>query len=168
MGANSGKVYFKVNIKGLALGQYQEAGATLINQLKNIFITIVAASSVLKGDLTLGMMLSVQYINGQLNSPITQIILFLQTSQDAKLSLERLSEIHDKNDEEDKESELLSEIPKSKEIKIDNLSFKYEGAGSELVLKNINFNIPPEKITALGGTSGSGKTTLSKTNSWVL
>jgi len=153
---------FKVSIKGLALGQYQEAGATLINQLKNIFITIVAASSVLNGELTLGMMLSVQFINGQLNSPISQIISFLQASQDAKLSLERLSEIHDKKDEESKEFELLAEIPKSKQITVENLSFKYEGAGSELVLKDININIPPGKITALVGTSGSGKTTLVK------
>jgi len=153
---------FKVSINGLALGQYQEAGATLINQLKNIFITIVAASSVLNGDLTLGMMLSIQYINGQLNSPIAQIISFLQASQDAKLSLERLSEIHDKEDEESREFELLTEIPKSKPISVENLSFKYEGAGSELVLKEININIPPDKITALVGTSGSGKTTLVK------
>lgn len=153
---------FKVSIKGLALGQYQEAGATLINQLKNVFITIVAASSVLNGDLTLGMMLSVQFINGQLNSPITQIISFLQASQDAKLSLERLSEIHDIKDEESREFELLTEIPKSKPISVENLSFKYEGAGSELVLKNIDINIPSGKITALVGTSGSGKTTLVK------
>jgi len=153
---------FKVSIKGLALGQYQEAGATLINQLKNVFITIVAASSVLNGDLTLGMMLSVQFINGQLNSPITQIISFLQASQDAKLSLERLSEIHDIKDEESREFELLAEIPKSKSISVENLSFKYEGAGSELVLKNIDINIPSGKITALVGTSGSGKTTLVK------
>lgn len=153
---------FKVSIKGLALGQYQEAGATLINQLKNVFITIVAASSVLNGDLTLGMMLSVQFINGQLNSPITQIISFLQASQDAKLSLERLSEIHDIKDEESREFELLAEIPKSKPISVENLSFKYEGAGSELVLKNIDINIPSGKITALVGTSGSGKTTLVK------
>ncbi|MEN6619668.1 MAG: peptidase domain-containing ABC transporter [Rikenellaceae bacterium] len=153
---------FKVNIKGLALGQYQEAGATLINQLKNIFITIVAASSVLNGELTLGMMLSVQFINGQLNSPISQIISFMQSSQDAKLSLERLSEIHDKKDEENKDFELLADIPKDKPISVENLSFKYEGAGAELVLKNINLTIDNAKITALVGTSGSGKTTLVK------
>ncbi|OFY38697.1 MAG: ABC transporter ATP-binding protein [Bacteroidetes bacterium GWF2_40_14] len=153
---------FKVSIKGLALGQYQEAGATLINQLKNVFITIVAASSVLNGELTLGMMLSVQFINGQLNAPIAQIISFMQSSQDAKLSLERLSEIHDKKDEENNDSELLSDIPKDKSISVENLSFKYEGAGSELVLKNINMTIENAKITALVGTSGSGKTTLVK------
>lgn len=90
---------FKISIKGLALGQYQEAGATLINQLKNIIITVVAASSVIEGDLTLGMMMSVQYIIGQLNSPIAQIIGFIRQTQDAKISLERLAEIHDKEDE---------------------------------------------------------------------
>ncbi|HRT34506.1 MAG TPA: ABC transporter transmembrane domain-containing protein, partial [Bacteroidales bacterium] len=87
---------YRLNIKGLALGQYQEAGATLINQIKNILITVFAASSVLNGELTLGMMLSVQFINGQLNAPVMQLVSFLKSSQDARLSLERLAEIHDK------------------------------------------------------------------------
>jgi len=153
---------FKLNIKGLALGQYQEAGATLINQLKNIFITVIAAKSVIDGDLTLGMMLSVQFINGQLNSPVAQIIAFMQSSQDAKISLERLAEIHDKKEEENTSETLVSEIPSGENIVIDNMFFKYEGAGAAYVLKNINLIIPSGKITAIVGTSGSGKTTLIK------
>ncbi|MCK9628182.1 MAG: peptidase domain-containing ABC transporter [Bacteroidales bacterium] len=153
---------YKLNIKGLALGQYQEAGATLINQLKNIFITVFAASSVLNGELTLGMMLSVQFINGQLNAPLMQVIAFLKASQDAKISLERLAEIHDKKDEEKDCENRISFIPKGKHISIENLSFRYEGAGSPMVLKDINLSIPNGKITAIVGTSGSGKTTLVK------
>jgi ATP-binding cassette subfamily B protein len=153
---------FKLNIKGLALGQYQEAGGTLINQLKNIFITVLAAGSVINGELTLGMMLSVQYIIGQLNSPISNIIGFIRTSQDAKMSLERLAEVQEKKDEESSDQSLLSDIPISKPINLDNLSFRYEGAGSPFVLKNISLTIPNGKITAIVGMSGSGKTTLIK------
>jgi|UPI0003B2ADC4 ABC-type bacteriocin/lantibiotic exporters, contain an N-terminal double-glycine peptidase domain len=153
---------YRLNIKGLALGQYQEAGATLINQLKNILITVFAASSVLNGELTLGMMLSVQFINGQLNAPLMQVISFLKASQDAKISLERLAEIHDKKEEENEEENHISEIASGKSITIENLSFKYEGAGSPMVLKNINLSIPSGKVTAIVGTSGSGKTTLVK------
>ncbi len=153
---------YRLNIKGLALGQYQEAGATLINQLKNILITVFAASSVLNGELTLGMMLSVQFINGQLNAPLMQVISFLKASQDAKISLERLAEIHDKGDEEKDSDNLITKIAKGKAIIIENLSFKYEGAGSPMVLKNINLSIPKGKVTAIVGTSGSGKTTLVK------
>jgi len=153
---------YRLNIKGLALGQYQEAGATLINQLKNILITVFAAGSVLNGELTLGMMLSVQFINGQLNSPLLQVISFLKASQDAKISLERLAEIHDKKEEEKDSDNHIAFIPKGKSISIENLSFKYEGAGSPLVLKDINLTIPSGKVTAIVGTSGSGKTTLVK------
>jgi ATP-binding cassette subfamily B protein len=153
---------FKLNIKGLALGQYQEAGGTLINQLKNIFITVLAAGSVINGELTLGMMLSVQYIIGQLNSPISNIIGFIRSSQDAKMSLERLAEVQEKKDEESSDQSLLSDIPISKPINLDNLSFRYEGAGSPFVLKNISLTIPNGKITAIVGMSGSGKTTLIK------
>ncbi len=153
---------YRLNIKGLALGQYQEAGATLINQLKNILITVFAASSVLNGELTLGMMLSVQFINGQLNAPLMQVISFLKASQDAKISLERLAEIHDKKEEENEEDNHISEIASGKSITIENISFKYEGAGSPMVLKNVNLSIPSGKVTAIVGTSGSGKTTLVK------
>ncbi len=153
---------FKLNIKGLALGQYQEAGGTLINQLKNIFITVLAAGAVINGELTLGMMLSVQYIIGQLNAPLSNIVGFIRASQDAKISLERLAEVHEKQDEESSNQTLLLDIPPSKPIDLDNLSFRYEGAGSPFVLKKINLTIPSGKITAIVGMSGSGKTTLIK------
>lgn len=153
---------FKISIKGLALGQYQEAGATLINQVKNIIITVVAASSVIRGELTLGMMMSVQYIIGQLNSPIVQIIGFIRQTQDAKISLERLAEINDKEDEVNIEKGLIEEIPPKSDIVLNDLSFKYDGAGDENVINDISFRIPHGKITALVGSSGSGKTTLIK------
>lgn len=153
---------FKISTKGLALGQYQEAGGTLINQFKNIIITVVAANSVIKGDLTLGMMLSVQYIIGQLDAPISQIIGFVQQTQDARISLERLAEIHGKDDEEAVDSSLITEIPKDKALLINNLSFKYAGSGEEYVLRGINLTIPSGKTTAIVGVSGSGKTTIIK------
>jgi ATP-binding cassette subfamily B protein len=153
---------YRLGIKGLTLGQYQEGGATLINQIKNILVTIFAANAVLKGDLTLGMMLSIQYINGQLNAPIIHIISFIQSSQDARISLERLKEVHEKQDEELLDDSLLQLKPGEKMLSLDNVSFRYAGAGSEMVLRNINLKIPEGKITALVGTSGSGKTTLVK------
>lgn len=153
---------FNLSLKGLALGQYQEAGGTLINQLKNIIVTFIAATSVISGDLTLGMMLSVQYIIGQLNSPVNLIIGFIQQTQDARISLERLSEIHTKKDEDDQSMPLILDIPKESGIRISDLSFKYEGAGSPTVLNSINLEIPHGKTTAIVGASGSGKTTLIK------
>lgn len=153
---------FKLNIKSLSLGQYQDAGATLINQIKNILITVLAANAVLKGELTLGMMLSVQYIIGQLNAPLAGIVGFIRSSQDAKISLERLAEVHDKEDEERPGNSLVHEIPACKPILLEDLSFRYEGAGSPLVLKKLNMTVSPKKITAIVGMSGSGKTTLVK------
>lgn len=153
---------FKLSLKGLAIGQYQEAGATLINQVKNIIITIMAATAVINGSLTIGMMLSVQYIIGQLNAPLVSVISFIRASQDAKISLERLSEIHSKNNEESPLNNSLSDIPNSKSIILEKLSFKYEGAGSPFVLKDITMIIPPGKVTAIVGVSGSGKSTLIK------
>ncbi|MDD3843563.1 MAG: peptidase domain-containing ABC transporter [Bacteroidales bacterium] len=153
---------FKLNIKSLSLGQYQDAGATLINQIKNILITVLAANAVLNGELTLGMMLSVQYIIGQLNAPLAGIVGFIRSSQDAKISLERLAEVHDKEDEERPGNSLVHEIPACKPILLEDLSFRYEGAGSPLVLKKLNMTVSPKKITAIVGMSGSGKTTLVK------
>jgi len=153
---------YKVNVKGLLLSQNQQIGATFINQSKDIFISFLSAKAVISGDMTLGMMMAVQYIIGQLNSPIQQFIGFTQAAQDAKISLERLGEIHDKEDEEIPGENKITEIPSNKTIELKNLTFQYEGPNSPKVLKKINLEIPANKITAIVGTSGSGKTTLMK------
>lgn len=153
---------FRVNIKSLALRQYQDSGAVLINQSKNSLITALVASLVVKGEMTLGMMLSVQYIIGQLNSPVNELIAFARDMQDARLSMDRLSEVRDKPDEEDPTRELLREIPEGKEIRLQNLNFKYDPLSEYPTLDDINLVIPPGKQTAIVGMSGSGKTTLVK------
>ena len=153
---------FKVNIKSLALRQYQDSGAVLINQSKNLLITALVASLVVKGEMTLGMMLSVQYIIGQLNSPVNELIAFARDMQDARLSMDRLSEVRDKPDEEDPTRELLREIPEGKEIRLQNFNFKYDPLSEYPTLDDINLVIPPGKQTAIVGMSGSGKTTLVK------
>lgn len=153
---------FRIGIKGLSLRQYQRSGALVLNEVKNIVITVIAARAVVDGTMTLGMMLAVQYIIGQLNSPVEQLISFFNTTQDAKISLERLGEVHERGDEEDPEADKVQEIPAAAEIGAEKLSFRYEGPGSEMVLNNISFSIPPGKQTAIVGTSGSGKTTLVK------
>lgn len=153
---------FKVSIKGLALSQYQQAGSVFFNEGKNILITVVAATSVIKGDMTLGMMMAVQYIAGQLNSPISQMISFMQSMQDAKISLERLGEIHDRDDEENLNDSKINLLPDQKEITIQKLLFQYEGPHSPKVLDGIDVEIPQNKVTAIVGASGSGKTTLLK------
>lgn len=153
---------FRVNIKSLALRQYQDSGAVLINQSKNLLITALVASLVVKGEMTLGMMLSVQYIIGQLNSPVNELIAFARDMQDARLSMDRLSEVRDKPDEEDPTRELLREIPEGKEIRLQNLNFKYDPLSEYPTLNDINLVIPPGKQTAIVGMSGSGKTTLVK------
>ena len=172
---------FKISIKGLALSQYQQTGAFFINETKNILISFFSAYAVIKGDMTLGMMMAVQYIMGQLNSPISQFINFIQSAQDAKISLERLGEIHNKEDEEEErhsresgnplpngiagqarnDSVRITLLPQKKDISIQNLTFKYNPLSPE-VLQNINLIIPEGKITAIVGMSGSGKTTLVK------
>ena len=153
---------FKVNIRSLALRQYQDSGAVLINQTKNIIITGLVASLVVRGEMTLGMMLSVQYIIGQLNSPVNDLIAFARDMQDARLSMNRLSEVRDKPDEEDPTRELLREIPEGKEIRLQNLNFKYDPLSEYPTLDNVSLVIPPGKQTAIVGMSGSGKTTLVK------
>lgn len=153
---------FKVSLKSMMLNQNQQLGATLINQAKDIFISFLSARAVINGEMTLGMMMAVQYIIGQLNTPIQQFIGFTQAAQDARISLERLGEIHGRDDEEKPEDDKIKDIPPDKDLEIKNLSFQYEGPNSEKVLNNISFIIPAKKITAIVGISGSGKTTLIK------
>jgi len=153
---------FKFSMKSLALGQYQQFGTFFINEGKNILITFMVAKSVIDGQLTLGAMMAIQYIVGQLNSPIEQLLGFLQSFQDAKISLERLNEIHEMQDEEPVEKTFLKELPLNKSISLQNLSFTYPGAGNEPVLEHISLDIPEGKTTAIVGMSGSGKTTILK------
>lgn len=155
---------FEVNISSLKLEQYQEAGNVLINETKNILITITAATSVIHGELTLGMMLAVQYIIGQLSVPIEQTVQFIHDYQDARISLERINEIHHIEDE-NVNREIENHYVRSLfnyNIKISNLTFQYEGPHSPKALNNINVQIPEGKVTAIVGASGSGKTTLIK------
>lgn len=153
---------FRVNIQSLALEQYQQAGALFVNEGKNILITFIAAKEVIDGNITLGGMMAITYIIGQLNAPISQMIGFLQDAQDAKISLERLGEIHNKEDEEAKDMGRIGMLPEERHLTLDKLSFRYGGPQSDLVLKNIDLIIPEGKVTAIVGTSGSGKTTLVK------
>ncbi|OFY41510.1 MAG: ABC transporter ATP-binding protein [Bacteroidetes bacterium GWF2_40_14] len=153
---------YKISIKSLALGQMQEVGGLFIDQLKNVFISFLAAKAVISGDITLGMMMALQYIIGQMNAPLSQFIGFIQASQDAKISLERLNEIHTKEDEEPNTVINIKDIPKGKDIEFKNVIFQYEGPNSDKVLNNINLKIPYGKTTAIVGTSGSGKSTLIK------
>jgi ATP-binding cassette subfamily B protein len=153
---------FKVNMASLSLNQYQQAGGVFINEVKNVIITFIAAKSVIDGNMTLGMMLAVQYMIGQLNSPINQMIGFLQSTQDAKISLERLGEIHNKENEESEEEPKIDILPEQRDLNLNKLFFQYEGPHSPFVLDDVSLKIPEKKITAIVGTSGSGKTTLIK------
>ncbi len=153
---------FGLKVKGLGIIQYQTAGATFINEVTNLLITIIAATSVLKGGMTLGMMLAVQFIIGQLNVPVSQIIGFFRMSQDAKMSLNRLAEVHEMDDEEPDREMKVRKLPDKADVYINNVSFQYEGPHSPYVLKDIDLFIEEKKTTAIIGASGSGKTTLLK------
>jgi ATP-binding cassette subfamily B protein len=174
---------FHIELEGLNLSNIQGVGSNAINQFKNIIISVLTAKLVIDGQLTLGMMLSVQYIIGQLNAPVAQLLGFVQQLQDATLSLERLNEIHGKPNEEIMESGQLSVdsgllfaknkpfrvgeperkyMPEDANIVFENVDFRYAGPDSEEVLKNISFTIPSGQVTAIVGSSGSGKTTLLK------
>ena len=166
---------FRVSIKGLALSQYQQSGAFFINETKNILISFVSAAAVIKGDMTLGMMTAVQYIIGQLNAPINQMIGFIQSAQDAKISLERLGEIHNREDEGsqctmyneqctmigDMSNPDCVETCHGASLQMENITFRYDEL-SDNVLENITLEIPAGKVTAIVGMSGSGKTTIVK------
>jgi ATP-binding cassette, subfamily B, bacterial len=180
---------FKINIKGLALEQYQEAGVTFFTQLKNIMISYVAATQVIDNKISLGVMLSISYIIGQMNGPLGQLMVFVRSIQDAKISLERLGEIHNKPNEELDEEHSFGKLNEAlnasalllddyvnnedaalslfnnrsnKGIYLQNTSFRYGGPTSPMTLNRLNLLIPEGKVTAIVGTSGSGKTTLLK------
>ncbi|MFH6992032.1 peptidase domain-containing ABC transporter [Flavobacterium sp. FlaQc-48] len=152
---------FRVSIKGLVLEQTQSTGSSVINELKNIFITFLSAKLVIDGSITLGMMLAINSIVGSLNGPIAQLIQFVRELQDAKISLARLSEIHEKEDETQQEEHQTHDVPYDSDIDVKNLSYRYLGSDMP-VLDDLTLKIPANKITAIVGVSGSGKTTLMK------
>ena len=151
---------FGVQMKSLKLQQTQEAGSIFINEVKNIIITVVAATAVIHGQMTLGMMLAVQYIIGQLNSPVEQLMNFFYSLQDVKISLERINEIHQMDDENGKEGLKTSIENKNEGIDIKNVMFKYDPHALRKTIDDVNIHIPQGKVPAIVGASGSGKTTL--------
>ena len=156
---------FKVNLQSLNLQQVQQAGSITINEVKNILITVLAATAVIQGNMTLGMMLAVQYIIGQLNSPVEQLIQFIYSWQDVSISLDRMNEIHTETNEENAErthNTYTDETAEGHSLTVKDLSFKYDIYSPKDILSNINLSIPNGKVTAIVGASGSGKTTLVK------
>jgi len=153
---------FKTQMKSLSLSQYQQAGGLFFNETKNILITFLSAYAVYQGEMTLGMMVALQYILGQMNGPVDQMVFFMQSAQDARISIERMAEIHQKKNEDDADVPGETQLPPYLTMELSALSFQYEGPHSSMVLKNINMALPQGKLTAIVGASGSGKTTLVK------
>lgn len=153
---------FKYKIKSLSLSQYQSLGALAINQIKNILIIYFSALAVINGELTLGAMMAIQYIIGMTNSPLESLIGFFQSYQDAKISLERLNEVFDHEEEQSINKDYLLELPLVNTIEIRNLTFRYLGAGTEPIFTNLSLQFPEGKTIAIVGASGSGKTTIIK------
>jgi len=152
---------FRISVKSLSLEQTQSIGSSFINEIKNILMIFLAAQSVIEGQITLGMMLSVSYIIGQLNGPVSQLVSFIHSFQDAKISLDRLSEIHEMEDEEEIALNKIADLKNSEDIILKQVSFRYPGT-KKIILDSIDLVIPKNKITAIVGVSGSGKTTLLK------
>ncbi len=152
---------FDANIRYLTTTQYQDAGAQFISQLKDILITYLAAGSVIRGELSLGMMLAIQYIAGQMNHPLRQLAEFVRSAQEARLSLERLGEIQNLEDELEQDAARVEDFPMPADIRLEQVSFQYNKL-SPLVLDQVSLHIPQGKVTAIVGASGSGKTTLIK------
>lgn len=153
---------FHIGLSSTRLQQIQDSGAFAINQVKNILTTFISAKAVIDGEMSLGMMMSVQYIIGQLNSPVQQLIGFIRSAQDAKISLERITEVYIEKDEREIYKDASSSIPERKDFVLKNVSYRYPGTGDKWVLDDINLHIPANKVTAIVGSSGSGKTTLLK------
>lgn len=153
---------FRISVKGLKIGQFQQSGSVFFNQSTNILITFIAARSVITGNMTLGMMMSLTYIIGQLTAPINDFISFIQSVQDAKISLERLNEIHSQPDEDTDIEDKTTELPQNKTIRMEHVTFSYDGAERNYALDDVSLEIPECKVTAIVGESGSGKTTLIK------
>ncbi|MGJ1411952.1 peptidase domain-containing ABC transporter [Sphingobacterium thalpophilum] len=153
---------FQFKVKSLALSQYQTFGSMAINQTKAILITYISAKAVIDGEITLGGMMAIQYIIGMVNGPVESLLSFMQSYQDAKISMERLNEIYETEEEEDVRKDYLSKLPTKRDIEIRNLTFRYYGAGNEPIFNKLNLTFPSGKTTAIVGTSGSGKTTILK------
>lgn len=153
---------FKFKVRSLALSQYQSAGSMAINQAKGILITYISAKGVIDGDITLGGMMAIQYIVGMISNPVEQFLGFMQLYQDAKISLERLNEIYETEEEEDLRKDYIQCLPDSRTLEMRNLTFRYFGAGNEPIFSNLNLTFLEGKTTAIVGASGSGKTTILK------
>ncbi len=153
---------FKISIKGTALGQIQQVGSVFFSQTTSLLVSFLSAKAVIDGSITLGMMMSISYIIGQLSGPIGQLIGFSQSLQDAKISLERLNEINNKEEEAVSVDYSINTLPEDRTIKMENVCFSYDGAERDYVLEDLNLMIPQDKVTAIVGASGSGKTTVIK------
>ena len=153
---------FKIGIRGLAIGQIQQIGSAFFTQSTSIIISFIAAKSVVEGNMTLGMMMSLTYIIGQVTAPISEFIGFAQAWQDAKISLERLNEVHRRRDEEQGIHAKLTNLPEKRDLILENVTFSYSGADRDYALEDVSLTIPEHKVTAIVGASGSGKTTIVK------
>lgn len=153
---------YKISVKGLSVGQIQQTGSVFFTQTTSIIISFIAAKAVVDGQMTLGMMMSLTYIIGQVSAPIGEFIGFAQSFQDAKISLERLNEIHGKADEDANMEMRLNMLPECHDITLDHVTFSYSGADRDYALDDVSLRIPENKVTAIVGASGSGKTTIVK------